>query len=140
MNTQSVFVYGSLLSGFLSPAYEYISQFFDLVGPATVKGTLYDLGEYPAAVPSEGDRVIKGELYTIKNPAEFSWAIGQLDDYEGVVPDDGEQPLYRRELVEVIINHQPVSAWIYWYNRDISGKPILEAGNVIEYFHNKRES
>jgi len=93
-----LFVYGSLMSGFKSPAYEYISRFFNLVGKAKVKGKLYDMGEYPAAIPTNDDGFIQGELYQIKNEAEFSWAIGQLDDYEGVTPEPGEEQLYRREL------------------------------------------
>ena len=33
-----LFVYGSLRSGFRSPAYEYVSRYFDLLGDAKVKG------------------------------------------------------------------------------------------------------
>jgi gamma-glutamylcyclotransferase (GGCT)/AIG2-like uncharacterized protein YtfP len=32
-----LFVYGSLRSGFRSPAYEYITRFFHLIGEAVVK-------------------------------------------------------------------------------------------------------
>ncbi len=39
-----VFVYGSLRSGFQSPAYEYISRYFNLFGEAKVKGKLFDPG------------------------------------------------------------------------------------------------
>jgi len=46
-----LFVYGSLRKGFQSEAYEYISRFFTLVGYAKVKGKLFDMGSYPAAVP-----------------------------------------------------------------------------------------
>ena len=47
-----LFVYGSLLSGFKSPAYDYISRYFDLVSDGKVKGLLFDMGEYPAAEPA----------------------------------------------------------------------------------------
>ena len=63
-----LFVYGSLRSGFHSPAYEYISRYFDLVSEGKVKGKLYDMGEYPAAIPDNGDHYIIGELYVIKKP------------------------------------------------------------------------
>ncbi|MBK5270002.1 MAG: gamma-glutamylcyclotransferase, partial [Bacteroidia bacterium] len=93
-----LFVYGSLRSGFRSSAYEYISRFFNLVGNAKVKGKLYDLGSYPAGIPSHDDNFIIGELYEIKEKSEFPWAIGQLDDYEGVNVESDEMQLYRREL------------------------------------------
>ena len=133
-----LFVYGSLRSGFRSPAYEYISRFFTFVGDATVKGKLYDLGEYPAAIPVEDDVFIKGELYTVKNQQEFSWAIGQVDDYEGMNVEAGEVPLYLRKVSPVYVNNQVVDAWVYWYNGDITGKPVIESGDVLEYLNNKK--
>ncbi|MBP7555451.1 MAG: gamma-glutamylcyclotransferase, partial [Chitinophagaceae bacterium] len=54
----SLFVYGSLRSGFQSQAYEYMSRYFNLVGNGRVKGRLYDLGDYPAALPTTGDQFI----------------------------------------------------------------------------------
>ena len=134
-----LFVYGSLLSGFKSPAYEYISRFFTLIGKAKVKGKLYDMGEYPAAIPTNDDGFIQGELYQVKNLVEFSWAIGQLDDYEGVTPEPGEEQLYRRELSSVLIDDKVITAWIYWYNGSIAGKPVIASGDVLSW-RAKKES
>lgn len=133
-----VFVYGSLRSGFQSHAYEYISRYFNLFGEAKVKGKLFDTGSYPAAVPVQENSFIKGELYIIKNESEFSWAIAQLDDYEGVLAEQGEQPLYRREIVDVYINDAIVPAWIYWYNGDVTGKPEIGSGDTMDYLQQKK--
>lgn len=133
-----LFVYGSLRSGFHSPVYEYISRFFTFVGEAKVKGKLFDLGEYPAAIPAEEDFFIIGELYIAKNQQEFSWAIGQLDDYEGLDVEEGETPLYERKVTEVHINDQVTHAWVYWYNGDVSGKPVIASGDMLEYLKNKK--
>lgn len=133
-----LFVYGSLRSGFKSPAYEYISRYFTLVGLAKVKAELYDMGTYPAAVPTQENKLIIGELYRIKNENEFSWAMGQLDDYEGVTVDFDEVQLYRKELVEVFINEQITHAWIYWFNGDVSGKPSVASGDIMEYLIQKK--
>ena len=133
-----LFVYGSLRSGFQSPAYEYISRFFELVGDAKAKGKMYDLGEYPAAKPTDEECNIVGELYRIRNEKEFDWAIGQLDDYEGVNVEDDEEQLYRREITEVLINDQPVKAWIYWYNGDVSDRPVIASGDMMEYLNHKK--
>ncbi|WP_276503030.1 gamma-glutamylcyclotransferase family protein [Terrimonas pollutisoli] len=132
-----VFVYGSLRRGFHSPAYQYISNYFNLFGEAKVKGKLFDTGEYPAAIPVLEDSFIKGELYLIKNENEFSWAIAQLDDYEGVIVEKDEQPLYRREIVDVYINDEIVPAWIYWYNGDLTGKPVISSGDILDYLKKK---
>lgn len=133
-----LFVYGSLRKGFHSYAYEYISRFFTFAGDARVRGKLYDMGSYPAAVPSGDESYIVGELYLVKNPAEFSWAIGQLDDYEGVSVEADEVQLYRRELIEAEFSGQTVPAWIYWFNGDVSGKPVIASGDMMEYLNSKK--
>ena len=132
-----LFVYGSLRSGFRSPVYEYISRFFSYIGEAKVKGKLVDMGTYPAGVPSSEDSFILGELYQANSPNEFSWAIGQLDDYEGVSVEADEIQLYRREITPVQIGEQTTNAWIYWYNGDISGRPLIASGDLLEYLGKK---
>jgi gamma-glutamylcyclotransferase (GGCT)/AIG2-like uncharacterized protein YtfP len=136
----TLFVYGSLRSGFHHQAYEYMTRYFNLTGPAKVRGVLYDLGEYPAALPSNSDHWILGELYQLKDPSEFWWAIEQLDDYEGLNVEEGEVALYRREVVDVFLDKQTVKAWIYWYNKDISDKPRIESGDVLDYLRQKNKS
>lgn len=133
-----LFVYGSLRSGFNHPAYAYISNHFELVGSAKVKGKLYDLGAYPAALPTDEENFILGELYRLKEEQEFEWAIAQVDDYEGVNPEPGETPLYIRDQTAVYINDRVTNAWIYWYNNDVSGKPLIASGDVLEYLQQKK--
>ena len=133
-------MYGSLRSGFRSPAYEYISRYFDLVGEAKVKGELYDLGTYPAARPTDNNKFIVGELYRIRNENEFTWAIGQLDDYEGVSVDFDEMQLYRREITEVHIDNKVTNAWIYWYVGDVKDKPVIDSGDVLQYMEQKKQT
>jgi gamma-glutamylcyclotransferase (GGCT)/AIG2-like uncharacterized protein YtfP len=134
----NLFVYGSLRSGFKHPAYEYISKYFTFVGNARVKGKLFDMGSYPAGVPVQEDTFITGELYVIKNASEFSWAIGQLDDYEGIRTEAGETPLYRRELADVYLEKETVKAWVYWYNGDVQGRPVIESGDLLSYIQSKK--
>lgn len=132
-----LFVYGSLLSGFNQPAFEYIRRYFTLVGPAKVKGELYDLGSYPAAVPSMDETYIIGELYQLNNNDEYSWAFSQLDDYEGIHAEDGKPTLYRREQVEVRLDERLYFSWVYWFNGDVTGQPLVTSGNVADYFRYK---
>ena len=135
-----LFVYGSLRSGFRSTAYEYISRYFDLVGEAKVKGELFDLGSYPAAKPAAENKFIIGELYKIRNENEFGWAMGQLDDYEGVNVAYDETKLYQREIAEVHIDNKITNAWIYWYVGDVKDKPVIDSGDVLQYMEQKKQS
>ena len=135
-----VFAYGSLRSGFGNPAYDYISSYFDFIGEGKVRGELFDLGSYPAAKPTDRNKFIIGELYRIKNENEFPWAIGQLDDYEGVSAAFDEMLLYRREIAEVHIDNKITHAWIYWYTGDVKDKPVIESGDVLQYMEQKKQS
>jgi gamma-glutamylcyclotransferase (GGCT)/AIG2-like uncharacterized protein YtfP len=128
-----LFVYGSLRSGFRNPAYEYLTQYFHLLGEAVVKGRFFDNGTTPVAVPTSDDHFINGELYEINTAEEFSWAVNQLDDYEGLNVEAGETPLYRREPVEAFLEGNTIPAWIYWYNRPVDGMPAMETGDVLKY-------
>lgn len=136
-NPGHFFVYGSLRSGFKHPAYEYVSRYFSLVGDAQVKGLLYDMGSYPAAISTSQETYIIGELYKLKNAKEFDWAFEQLDDYEGVNPGEGEPALYYRATTLVYINNQTTTAWIYWYAGSIDDQPQITSGDVIEFIQHK---
>jgi gamma-glutamylcyclotransferase (GGCT)/AIG2-like uncharacterized protein YtfP len=135
----NLFVYGSLRSGFHNPAYQYLSQYFTLIGEGIVKGKLFDKGEYPVAIPTNEEKFIVGELYAINSVAEFSYAIGQIDDYEGVPAEAGETPLYKREVVTVIQNNQPYTAWIYWFNGNVDGLAEIASGDVLQYQQQKNK-
>lgn len=133
LTCRNLFVYGSLRSGFNNPAYGYISKYFTLIGEAYVNGKLYQLSDFPVAVPSENDSLIKGELYTIKVPSECSWAFAQLDDYEGVQAEEGEHPLYKRVLTAVFMNDKEEKAWVYWYNGSIENGTRIEESDLLAY-------
>jgi gamma-glutamylcyclotransferase (GGCT)/AIG2-like uncharacterized protein YtfP len=137
-NITHLFVYGSLRSGFRNPAYHYLSKYFHLVGQGFIKGKLYDTGNYPVAVSTNEDHFLVGELYEINNPIEFDWAISQLDDYEGIATEGDEQPLYKREETIVVCNHQQTTAWVYWYNADVSNMPVIASGDLMEYLNSKK--
>lgn len=133
-----LFVYGSLRRGFQHPVFDYIKNHFTFVSNGKVNGRLYDLGTYPAAIPFNDGNGLIGELFVANSEEDFDWAISQLDDYEGLNPEADETPLYRREKVEVLYNGNTTIAWIYWYNNSVDGKPVIESGDVLEYFKNKQ--
>lgn len=137
--TNRLFVYGSLRSGFRNPAYQYLTKYFHLLGEAVVNGKFYDKGEYPVAISAEGDSYIQGELYESNSQQEFNWAIAQLDDYEGLNVEEGETPMYKRELITVFQNGISSNAWIYWYNGSVANMPEITIGDVLKYLQLKNK-
>ena len=141
MNTDSIhlFVYGSLRSGFRNPAYEYLTRYFTYKGEAIAQGKFLENGAVPVAIPSTEEKFILGELYTLQNKEEFSWAFVQLDDYEGLNTEPGETPLYKREKVKVYQPGETGEAWIYWYNGITEGLKEIETGDVMKYLQQKHQ-
>lgn len=135
-----LFVYGSLRSGFNNPAYQYISQYFNLVAHVTARGLLLEKDQVPVAIPTNDDCYIQGELYVIKNPDEFPWAIAQLDDYEGLNPDEDEVCDYHRDKVNIKSGDANVTAWVYWYCGNTDGLPVIASGDVLEYLAQKKNN
>jgi len=91
-----LFTYGTLMPG-RGPAAELLAA-CERVGEGHVRGTLYDMGDYPALLLGGDDRV-KGVIW--RCPAGL---LPELDAYEGVA--DG---LFRRIGTRV----DGVACWIY---------------------------
>ena len=105
--SEYLFAYGTLRSGFGLVK----------VGTGSIQGTMYDLGEYPGAVPGEGE--IIGDLF--RSPRTFA----DLDEYEGEEFD--------RKTVRVTTEAGVVEAWIYWYTGDVSGRSPIEDKDYLNY-------
>ena len=131
---QQLFVYSSLRKGFHDARYLYLTKFFDFVCKAEVKGILSISELGPVASQLSENHFIKGELYHLKKEDDFSWVFGQLDEYEGLTPPPDEQSLFRREVTTVYKEDGSVTdAWIFWYNADVSDKPVIASGDILEY-------
>lgn len=134
-----LFVYGSLRKGFHHPAYQYISDYFRFVSDARVRGSLHDMGEFPAAIPSDLEEYVIGELYELNHKDQFGWAFAQLDDYEGLNAEEDEPVYYRRDKVLVNYGNQSCESWIYWYNASVGEAPKIISGDVLEYRDSKNQ-
>jgi len=134
-----LFVYSSLRQGFLNKTCDYVSKYFSFVSEAKVKGIFSDVGGSAVYTPALDNSFIKGELYRLNNEKDFSWAFGQLDDYEGMISGPEEKPLYRRELTAVYRPDGGITeAWIYVYKGDVTGAPVINSGDVLEYIKSKK--
>ncbi len=129
-----LFVYSSLLNGFPTTDYEYVSKYFNFIGNAKTKGILSILNKIVVGTPCDDERYIQGELFEIKEQHHFSFAIGQLDEYEGLYPEPPQTPMYKRTIATVIDeNKKEYTAWVYWYKGDVGGLPVIESGNVLDF-------
>lgn len=119
--TPHVFVYGTLRRGEandinrLRPSPRYL-------GPARIRGTLYDLGPYPGVILGGAGRVW-GEIYAITPELER-----QLDVIEEVAPvPSGE---YARRHIVVAIDGQLVDCLVYEIDpQRVQGRPRIVSGD-----------
>lgn len=107
----NLFVYGTLMKG---------QNANPLLGDCEYKGkyilkdhAMFNLGVYPGIAARKGDSVV-GEVYSI-NPDN----ITALDRYEG------EGQLYTRKEVVISNESESVSAIVYVYNHDVTGKKMM---------------
>ena len=125
-----VFFYGTLMTPFNRTARFRIDQHLVLKGRGTIAAALFDLGIYPAAVPT-ADAVVRGEVYEMMHPAIV---LGALDELEGYRADEPEISLYRRMLTPVTLEDgQTVQAWAYFYNAPLGRAERIESGDYLEY-------
>jgi gamma-glutamylcyclotransferase (GGCT)/AIG2-like uncharacterized protein YtfP len=125
-----LFVYGSLRRGF-----ELHGVLVGLgarhVGKASLRGRLFDLGDYPGAEPSsaEADRVL-GEVYRLVNPQR---ALQVLDRVEGLRPGAPAASLYRREVAAITLEGGATAeAWVYWLARRLGPKRLIASGDYSQ--------
>lgn len=88
--TFHLFTYGTLKSTAATAAGRELLRDCERIGEGTVRGTLYDAGEYPALLLG-GEAGVTGEVWRCPAPL-----LRVLDRYEGT-----EEGLFRRVAVEV---------------------------------------
>jgi gamma-glutamylcyclotransferase (GGCT)/AIG2-like uncharacterized protein YtfP len=121
-----LFVYGTLRGDAGHRAAGMLARRAREVGPGRVRGRLYDLGAYPAAVRSpHPHHRVRGLVYRMEVGLR-EVLLADLDRYEG-----GE---YRREVARVVLEDgESVQAWVYFYagtpppGREIGSGDYLDA-------------
>lgn len=101
-------------------------------GPATFQGKLYDVGTYPAAVPSDdpADHV-QGELYALHDPPA---TLARLDAYEACSPSDPPPHEYVRATVPVTLpTGEVLPAQIYLYGWPVAGLTPVASGDYLRW-------
>lgn len=125
--------YGTLMSTFDRVERLGVADQISFVETCRFKGTLYDLGRFPGAVPGNG--TVHGELFRLHDSRV--WTV--LDRYEGYDPDREEASPFVRQRVDLQRpSHQ--TAWVYWYNGDPDGRPRVPSGHWKNYVRDGGET
>ena len=121
------FAYGTLRRGARKDLRNFAPGRARLLGPATVPGRLYDLGDYPGMLDpaAVGDRVV-GELYEL---GEIDETLERLDEYEGCEAGRGG---FRRCIRSVLLEGgRARNAWIYLYQGEVSERQRIATGDCF---------
>ncbi len=105
-----------------------------LLGAARARGTLVDLGDYPAL--TTGNNSVVGALVQLRDPlATLIW----LDEYEGVTGALTDQYVRVRQPVIPEIDRPVqscmqawVQAWVYVLKHRATAAPAIASGNWLK--------
>lgn len=124
---ERLFVYGTLRRGFSLHPYLRKSA-VRYLGKGKIQGSLYDLGEYPGAVPSSSPhREIEGEVYELLDAKK---QLEELDRIEEFHPDRPEDSLFVRRVSVVRLDKgRRFKAWVYFLARRPSKARPIHSGN-----------
>lgn len=125
MGKHLVFVYGTLRRGGVR-AMPDIFPGSEFVGSASVRGQLYDFGEYPGLLPGESGSPVAGEVYEVSEEL-----LQKLDDIEAPA-------YYSRREVEVSLGGRSVTCWVYEPDLKLyPSRTLITSGDWIEYAKTK---
>jgi gamma-glutamylcyclotransferase (GGCT)/AIG2-like uncharacterized protein YtfP len=133
---QYLFIYGTLLDEKYNPVPDILKSSAREIASGYIKGRLFDLGEYPAAINiTNNDEKVYGKILEVYD-ANTLFSI--LDAYEGIDSKPGVESEYNREKIEVIMEDGAIIiAWTYLYLGDPEGLIQIESGNYLQYIEEK---
>jgi gamma-glutamylcyclotransferase (GGCT)/AIG2-like uncharacterized protein YtfP len=127
---ERVFFYGTLMTPFHRTARLRIDEHLTYLGSGTIEAALFDLGIYPAAVPTSEGRV-HGEVYEMMHPTTV---LRVLDELEGYRPGEHQHSLYTRTRTRVRLDDGgEVDAWAYFYNAPLGRAERIASGDYLEH-------
>jgi len=136
MNSDRLFVYGTLMRDFDHPMAQLLSRSADFIGEACCRGRLYLVKHYPGMVLSDAtDDVVFGELYRLKQPEAL---LREFDMYEACGEGFAEPTEYVRRLLPVTLvggaasEAQTAEVWTYLYNWPVAHLPRIASGRFLE--------
>jgi len=121
------------MTGFNRPGRQRVDSFLELTGRGRIRAALFDLGIYPAAVPTDDDSTVRGEVYHMLDAAAV---LSALDEIEGYRPNEPERSLYVRVLTSVTLDDgREIPAWAYFYNAPLGRAERIASGDYLEHLN-----
>lgn len=135
MDSDYLFVYGSLLKQANNIMSTYLSEKSDFVGEAHMHGRLFMVEYYPGAIyEPDSNQLVRGDLFKLIHKESI---FKVLDNYEEFVEGDLENSVFVRKIIPVKRDDEWLSSWAYVYNQDHSNcQPIL-SGDFLRYDMNQ---
>jgi gamma-glutamylcyclotransferase (GGCT)/AIG2-like uncharacterized protein YtfP len=130
MSQEYIFVYGTLKRDASNKISHRLANYAEFVGDATYRGKLYKIGSYPGVIPSyDPDDMVHGEVYLLH---QANIALSFLDQYEEFGQEFPQPNEYIRQKQAVMLKNQnPISAWVYVYNRPTENLPLIKPANFV---------
>jgi gamma-glutamylcyclotransferase (GGCT)/AIG2-like uncharacterized protein YtfP len=131
INSNHLFVYGTLMQGYANPFAEQLRRHATYEGFGSFSGALYKVSWYPGAVYiAESDQRVYGEIYELSAYADL---LPELDEYEDIIEDE-KLSLYLRRIVPVTLeNGSVLNCWTYLYNQTVTDFEKIEHGDFRNY-------
>ena len=131
MTSDRLFVYGTLMRGYVHPMARLLSANADFVGEASCRGRLYMVTHYPGLVLSDdGNEIVHGELYRLR---DVDALLREFDMYEACGEGFAEPTQYVRQLFSVTLACGTASeAWTYVYNWPVADLKRIESGRFLQ--------
>lgn len=125
MNTQPVFVYGTLRKG---GSNHFRMAGTDFVAEGKISGRMYKIDWYPALLCG-GETFVKGEFYRVSDAT-----LRALDQFEGITSDAAEPREYRRVKIPVkLSNGETEEAWVWEWAGDVDAALLLDGEDWLAY-------
>jgi len=113
-----LFIYGTLHPDRAPREIADAARRLTSIGPATIRGHLYNLGEYPGLILHPTAPPIPGELFAVPDAA----TLAALDSYEDFRPSDPAASLFlRAKATATLPDGSQSTCWVYVYNGEPPG-------------------
>ncbi|MEL6972858.1 MAG: gamma-glutamylcyclotransferase family protein [Bacteroidota bacterium] len=121
-----IFVYGSLMRDVPSAASAWLKVHAQLLAVDTIRGFLYDLGQYPGLVVDDASpHFVKGEVHQLY---QQETGLSYLDAYEGI---GLAYPEYERIRAGTSAGHL---CWVYQCMPVGRAFPLITSGDYCTYY------
>jgi gamma-glutamylcyclotransferase (GGCT)/AIG2-like uncharacterized protein YtfP len=131
MTSDRLFVYGTLMRGYVHPMARLLSANAEFLGEASCRGRLYMVKHYPGLVLSDdASEIVHGEFYRLR---EVEAMLREFDMYEACGEGFPEPTQYVRQMLSLTLADGSQSeAWTYIYNWPVAKLTLIESGRFLQ--------